>query len=114
MHSELDLGTKTTISHEEIRHWAESRDAKPARVKDLDPETAPEALRFYFTDESSLEPLEIISWDDFLRYFDHNNLALQYQEENLEGNPSRVYELVSRYDLAQQAAATGAVDQVDR
>lgn len=46
-----------------------------------------------YTGEETLEP---ITWDEWFRAFDENNLALLMQEETADGKQSNFNKLVSR------------------
>lgn len=87
--------SKTTTDHDEIRAWAEARDAKPASVSDTGSGDDPGVIRLNFPgyDEDDLEE---ISWDDFFEKFEENKLALLYQEETAGGERSNFNKLVSR------------------
>jgi hypothetical protein len=85
---------KTTIDHDEIRRWVESRGGRPARVSETGGANDPGILRINFNepggdDDTSLEE---ISWDDWFRAFDENGLAFLYQDEG----DSRFNKLVNR------------------
>lgn len=88
--------TKTTTDHQEIRRWAEERSGKPACVKGTGSGTDIGIIRLDFPGYSGQESLEPISWDDFFRKFDRENLALLYQEETADGEKSHFNKLVSR------------------
>lgn len=83
-----------TIDAEEIRAWAEARDGKPAVVESTKDEDGGGMLRIDFGEK---EPgLEEISWDDFFRIFDDNNLAFLYQERTSDGGVSYFFKFVER------------------
>ena len=42
------------------------------------------------------ESLEEISWDEFFKIFDENNLAFLYQDKTSDGKPSRFNKFVER------------------
>ncbi len=87
--------SKTTTDHDEIRRWAEARGGVPASVRDTGSADDPGILRIDFTDEPGGDDddrLEEISWDDWFRAFDDNNLAFLYQDEG----DSRFNKLVDR------------------
>jgi hypothetical protein len=90
--------TKATTDHDEIRRWAEARGARPARVKGTGSGDDPGLLRFDFGEPE--ERLEPISWDEFFKAFDENNLALLHQDTTADGSESRFFKFVSR-DRAQ-------------
>ncbi|MBS0297604.1 MAG: hypothetical protein JSR45_14945 [Proteobacteria bacterium] len=61
--------------HEEIRRWAEQHGGRPAKVETDGPGGI---LRLDFGRKD--EELTEISWDEFFRIFDDNELALLLQE----------------------------------
>ena len=42
------------------------------------------------------ENLEDISWDQFFKIFDENNLGFLYQEETKDGGESRFFKIVNK------------------
>jgi hypothetical protein len=87
--------SKSTIDHEEIKKWAEERNAMPSVVK-ATAENGDGILRLDFPGYSGEESLEPISWEEFFRIFEEKKLALVYQEETAEGKKSNFFKLVSR------------------
>lgn len=90
--------SKTTTDHNEIRHWAEQRGGKPACVKGTGGhgDTGIIRLEFPGAAQSHDESLQQISWEEFFEKFDHNKLALVYQETTAEGQKSNFNKLISR------------------
>ena len=88
--------SKTTTNPEEIRRWVEERGGQPARVKGTGSNGDPGILRIEFPGDGPDESLEPISWDEWFRAFQENNLAFLYQDETQEGGESRFFKLVSR------------------
>jgi hypothetical protein len=89
--------SKTTTDHDEIRQWAESRAAHPARVKSTGRKGSDTGIiRLDFPGFSGQDSLEEISWDEFFESFDENGLALVYQEKTAAGKPSNFNKLVKR------------------
>ena len=86
----------TTTNHDEIRRWAEARGAKPARVKGTGSGDDPGMIRLDFPGYSGAGSLEEISWNDWFRDFDRNELALVYQDHTARGAQSNFNKLVSR------------------
>jgi hypothetical protein len=82
--------------HDEIRRWAEERNAKPAHVKRTGGGDDVGMIRLDFPGYSGSESLEEISWDDWFEKFDERNLALLVQEETAGGQKSNFNKLVSR------------------
>lgn len=87
--------SEVTTEHKTIRQWAEERDGKPARVKGTGNDDSSGVLRIDFPGGSE-ENLETISWDEFFKAFDENNLAFLYQTEGKDGNTSRFNKFIDR------------------
>ena len=88
----------TTTDHDEIRQWAEARGGKPAAVTATEGGGDGEMIRLMFpdSDQADDDGLEEVSWDEWFREFDENDLALLYQDETSDGDESRFNKLVSR------------------
>ena len=88
--------SKTTQDHEEIREWAESREAVPAEVRSTHRKDEPGILRFCFPGAINRndENLAEISWDEFFEKFDNRDLELVYQEKTASGEKSNFNKLV--------------------
>jgi hypothetical protein len=92
-----DNESKTTTDHEEIRRWVEERGGKPAHVKGTEgDDDDPGILRIDFPGVGEDGKLEEISWDEWFRKFDEQNLAFLYQEQTKGGDESRFFKLVKR------------------
>ncbi len=83
-----------TIDHQEIREWAESRGGAPAILADTRHSEEGPQLRIDWGEGE--EPTEAVSWEEFFRLFDENDLAFAYQEDELEGEPNYEYLLIPR------------------
>jgi hypothetical protein len=70
----------TTRDCDEIRRWAEERGGRPASVVDTGGNGDPGILRIDFGEPE--ERLEEISWDDWCRAFQENDLAFLYSPED--------------------------------
>lgn len=81
----------TTRDHDEIREWIEARGGRPARVK---ASRNGGILRVDFGEPE--EELEEISWDEFFKIFDENDLAFLHQDETSGGKTSRFNKFVER------------------
>jgi hypothetical protein len=88
--------SRTTTDHEEIRRWAEDRGAKPACVRGTGGRNDVGMLRLDFPGYTGEDKLQQISWDDWFKKFDKEDLALVYQETTAEGQKSNFNKLVSR------------------
>ena len=93
-----DNSSKTTTDHDEIKQWAEARDAKPAHVEGTARDGEDVGLiRLDFPGYTG-DKLETIEWDQWFDKFDKEKLALLYQEETSDGDKSNFNKLVSRDD----------------
>jgi hypothetical protein len=82
---------KRTQDHDEIRTWVEERGGRPSVVESTwDGESG--LLRIDFGEKE--EELSEISWDDFFRVFDENNLVFLYQDQTADGSESRFFKFV--------------------
>lgn len=88
--------SRTLVDHDEIRQWAEERDAKPSCVKGTGGEEDVGMIRLDFPGYSGEDSLEEIGWDDWFQKFDESNLALLVQEETARGERSNFNKLVGR------------------
>jgi hypothetical protein len=82
-----------TTDHNKIREWVEERDGRPAIVAATQNGTGG-LLRIDFGDRD--EELEEVSWIEFFKIFDDNNLAFLYQEEAASGGLSRFFKFIDR------------------
>jgi hypothetical protein len=82
--------------HDEIRQWAEARGARPACVKGTGAGSDAGMIRLDFPGWSGGDSLQEISWDEWFRAFDENNLALLVQERATDGDTSNFNKLVTR------------------
>jgi hypothetical protein len=93
--AESDL-TKVTIDHDEIRRWVEACGGVPARVKGAGDTDDPGLLRMDFPVDGPDPNLEPISWDEWFRKCDEQQLAFIYEERTADGKISYFNKLVSR------------------
>jgi hypothetical protein len=71
---------KTTTDHDEIRRWAEERGGRPALA--VEQQDQPLGLRIEFPeDRDQSDGLLLISWEEFFRKFDEQNLVFLYRDE---------------------------------
>lgn len=96
--------SKVTTDHKEIRRWVEERGGHPAVVKGTAEGVESGVLRIDYPGFSGEETLVQISWEEFFKAFDKNNLAFLYQEESKDGEQSRFSKFVSR-DSAKSSAS---------
>jgi len=87
---------RATTNREEIREWVQSRGGKPACVRGTGGGTDAGMLRIDFPGYSGQESLQEISWNEWFRAFDENDLAFLHQDRTADGAESRFNKLVSR------------------
>jgi hypothetical protein len=76
--------SKTTTDVDEIREWAESNGGKPACVGGTGGKGDPGMLRLMFPDSpfANDDKLHEMSWEDWGKAFEANELALIYEPDN--------------------------------
>lgn len=82
--------------HDEIRNWAEERNAKPTCVKGTGSREDTGMIRLDFPGYTGADSLQPISWDDWFDKFDEKNLGLLVQDETSRGETSNFNKLVNR------------------
>lgn len=87
---------RTTTDHDEIRRWAEERDARPACVRGTGGDDDVGVIGLDFPGYGGDESLEEISWDEWFGKFEESGLALIYQETPAGGQRSNFNKLISR------------------
>ena len=89
--------SKRSSDHVEIRTWIEERGGRPATVAGTKGKREEAGLlRIDFPGGASNPPLEPISWEDFFKKFDKENLELIFQEETSAGKKSYFCKFVER------------------
>jgi hypothetical protein len=88
--------SKTTQDHDEIRRWAEARNAVPCEVASTERDGEAGILRFCFPKAKNRndDSLKEIDWNEFFSKFDENGLALVYQEKTAGGARSNFNKLI--------------------
>jgi hypothetical protein len=86
------MSAEQLTDHVRIRHWAEERGAKPARVKSTAGKGSGGFLRLSFGQQD--DELEEISWDEFFAIFERSHLALLTHDAAPAGKS--VAKLISR------------------
>lgn len=92
--------SRVLTDHDEIRNWAEERDAQPSCVRGTGSEEDVGMIRLDFpgySGESSLEPIE---WDEWFQKFDENNLALLVEDETAGGEQGNFNKIIGRETAA--------------
>jgi hypothetical protein len=105
--------SKVTFDHDEIRRWAEERNAKPACVKGTGGGSDIGMIRLDFPGYSGEQSLEHIDWKEWFEKFDQNELALVYQETTAGGQKSNFNKIVSREtaEASEKAGHSGRVGE---
>lgn len=93
-----------TRDHETIRRWAEERDGTPSTVGSTRGDGDPGLIRIDFPGYAGEGELEEVSWDEWFRKFDDNDLVLLYQETTSDGERSSFNKLL-RAETADEAAS---------
>ena len=88
--------SKTTQDHDEIRRWAEARNAIPCEVASTEQDGEAGILRFCFPKAKNRndDSLKEIDWEEFFSKFDENGLSLVYQEKTAGGEQSNFNKLI--------------------
>ena len=87
--------SKTSTDLKEIQKWAEKRGGKPSKVKGVGKGEDDGLIRIDFPGYSGGDSLEEISWEEWYKIFQDNDLAFLYQEKTAEGKESRFFKLVN-------------------
>jgi hypothetical protein len=88
--------SKTTQDHDEIRRWAEARNAIPCEVASTEQDGEAGILRFCFPKAKNRndDSLKEIEWEEFFSKFDENGLSMVYQEKTAGGERSNFNKLI--------------------
>ncbi|HEX6494164.1 MAG TPA: hypothetical protein VF018_01685 [Acidobacteriaceae bacterium] len=88
--------SKTTQDHDEIRRWAEARNAIPCEVASTERDDEAGILRFCFPKAKNRNDgaLKEIGWEEFFSKFDENGLSMVYQEKTAGGERSNFNKLI--------------------
>ncbi|WP_053238651.1 hypothetical protein [Sandaracinus amylolyticus] len=87
---------KVLTDHDEIRAWAEARDATPSTVTSTASDDDVGIIRLDFPGYSGEGKLSPIEWDEWFEKFDASGLALLVQEKTADGQISNFNKLVKR------------------
>jgi hypothetical protein len=74
---------KTTTNHDEIRKWVEKRGGHPAVVSATENKGGGGLLRIDYDEPGGNDDnrLHRVTWDEFFRIFDDNDIAFLYDPE---------------------------------
>ncbi len=73
------LSSIATVSHDDIKSWAEAREARPTRLRRFEDESLEKRLRFRFPDEQYPDE-EDLSWQQFFEIFDRDRLEFFFED----------------------------------
>ena len=74
-----DKSHVSTFDHEDIKSWAEARDARPTRLRRFESENIHDRLRFRFPDEHFPDE-EDLDWEEFFDIFDTSQLEFVFED----------------------------------
>jgi hypothetical protein len=94
---ETKRSASRTTDHEFIRRWVEERHGHPACVRGTGGKNDVGMIRIDFPGFSGGDSLQPISWAEWFRQFDENDLAFLYREmRHGDGDLDRFNKLVRR------------------
>jgi hypothetical protein len=101
--------SKTTQDHDEIRRWAEARNAIPCEVASTERDGEAGILRFCFPNAKNRndDSLKQIEWDQFFEKFDENGLSMVFQEKTAGGARSNFNKLIHADSEASSRSGSG-------
>ncbi|WP_423743482.1 hypothetical protein V5735_10530 (plasmid) [Haladaptatus sp. SPP-AMP-3] len=91
---------QVTTNHETITKWVEKHDGSPATAETCDHSVGYLRIRFPDTDD---DELSTVSWREWLREFEAEELAFVYRNREERDGSSGFYELVDRTTAAEHA-----------
>lgn len=106
----MDEDFQTTTSHVVIRSWAESHGGKPALIVDPNRFDKQVGLRLDFpgkSDEALLSKAhhnKDVSWEEFFKVFEEQELAFDYLEEPGDTDLVDAYRFLKREALKEESA----------
>jgi hypothetical protein len=96
--------SQVLTDHDEIRRWAEERDAKPSAIRGTGDDSDIGMIRLDFPGYSGGDSLEEVSWDEWFDKFEESGLALVVQQETANGQRSNFNKLVSRDSVSESSS----------
>ena len=99
------MTTKVTIDHASIKAWAENFNGKPEILPNSETETGAFGIRIDFPGKlddmylSTDHKPKHITWEEFFKIFDEQDLALEFEDTMRIDDPSSVYRFIRRDNL---------------
>jgi hypothetical protein len=102
--------SKTTQDHDEIRRWAEARNAIPCEVASTEQDGEAGILRLCFPKAKNRndDSLKEIDWEAFFSKFDQSGLSLVYQEKTAGGARSNFNKLIHADQATSRSSHSGS------
>ena len=97
--------SRVLTNRDEIRQWAEARNARPTCVPGTGDNQDVGIIRLDFPGYSGEGSLQEVDWDEWFSKFEQSGLALLVQDETASGQQSNFNNLVSRETV--ESAASG-------
>lgn len=84
-----------TIDHQQIKQWVHERRGWPAiKVNNSNGKVSDGVLSIGFNGCENVELLTPITWEEFFKKFDEQNLAFIYQDQDASGYLSLQYQFM--------------------
>jgi len=74
-----DKSKIATVDHDEIKSWAEAREARPTQIRKFEGEQITDRIRMRFPDDRFPEE-EDLKWEEFFDIFDTNQLEFVFED----------------------------------
>ncbi|MDX1667317.1 MAG: hypothetical protein R3350_08810 [Saprospiraceae bacterium] len=74
-----DKSHVSTVDHDEIKSWAESRKARPVQIQKFEGENILDRVKFRFPSERFPEE-EDLTWEQFFEIFDEERLEFVFED----------------------------------
>ncbi len=91
--------SKETTDHEEIKRWAEARGGQPAVIDHPNAQADKRGIRIDFPgkrDDAIKDLTHPVSWNEFFRIFDDQQLLLAYDDDPTDEDPAMWYHFEPR------------------
>jgi hypothetical protein len=85
---------KCTTDHDEIKHWVEEHDGRPALLKEETSSVTP--IKIIFPEYDINDHVEEVTWTEWFREFEEEDLAFEYKEDVEEGEEVGAFKLIHR------------------